>query len=212
MPTDDPYKLWDVIGTWAAALGTFAAVIASLWLARRSEAPRLKITAEIWGVLNQSMISTDDDSSILDIPSQILLIQVTNLAPLPVKINGIGWQSLRLPSPGLLQNPPTDTCRSHGPPAMLGHGDQLQWKLDYKPILAEHFFWLRKMDDLRVVAWTSTGQKFAGRVGRRMEVELARKTGEFRYIAEAEVLARPFTWRAVPVRLIYKFQHWRRFH
>ena len=78
-------QVYDVIGTWIAAIGTVGAVITSLWLSFNSNKVKLKI---------------DTSASILIHPSiqergMHCIITISNIGTRPVTIKGIGWEIQR---------------------------------------------------------------------------------------------------------------------
>lgn len=70
------------IGTWVAAVATFAAVAVALYLSRRSERIRLKVTAGIRLLLLDSGVPSD----------RIVLINFVNLGDRTVVVNSVGWK------------------------------------------------------------------------------------------------------------------------
>ena len=69
------------VGTWLSSIGTIAAVIVALYLARRTERVRLRIQVGL-----RVMIVGDGSP-----PEDHLSIEVTNLGERPVTINSVGW-------------------------------------------------------------------------------------------------------------------------
>lgn len=81
MTLDQKIQVWVAIGTWVAGLGTLAAVIVALYLARRVEKVRLKAHVGLMEVV------LGDGSPF----QRHLGIGVTNLGERPVTINSVGW-------------------------------------------------------------------------------------------------------------------------
>jgi hypothetical protein len=81
MTLDQKIQVWMVIGTWLAGLGTFAAVVVALSLARRVEKVRLKVHVGL-----RALILGDGSPF-----QRHLNIGVTNLGERPVTISSIGW-------------------------------------------------------------------------------------------------------------------------
>jgi hypothetical protein len=76
-------RLIEVLSTAGAALGTFAAVLVSLWLARR-EALKVKLDAGFYFILRRS-----------DPPNHYFSLLVTNIGPRPVRVVAFGVTSGR---------------------------------------------------------------------------------------------------------------------
>lgn len=81
MTVDQNIQVWVAIGTWVAGLGTLAAVIVALQLARRVDRVRLKVDVGL------RVVVLGDGSPF----HRHLAIGVTNLAERPVTIIGVGW-------------------------------------------------------------------------------------------------------------------------
>ena len=73
-------RILELLGTWVAGIGTFAAVGVALWLARRSE--KIKLEARVG---HRLLIGNGVREECLD-------FDVTNLGERPVTINSIGWR------------------------------------------------------------------------------------------------------------------------
>jgi hypothetical protein len=81
MTLDQKIQIWNTVGTWLAGIATFAAVIVSLHLARRSERVKLKVLAGI------RLVVGGDGTP----PEEHLNISVTNLGDRAVVLNTVGW-------------------------------------------------------------------------------------------------------------------------
>jgi len=81
MTLDQQIQVWNAIGTWVAGIATFAAVLVSLYLARRGDRIRLKLFAGLWLVIR------GDGSP----PEEHLNISVTNLGDRSVTVETVGW-------------------------------------------------------------------------------------------------------------------------
>lgn len=81
MTFDQQIQIWNTIGTWVAGIATFAAVLVSLHLARRSDRVRLGVFAGL-----RVMIRGDGTP-----PEEHLDIGVTNLGDRSVTVNTVGW-------------------------------------------------------------------------------------------------------------------------
>lgn len=81
MTLDQQIQIWNVVGSWVAGIATFAAVLVSLHLARRTERVRLKVSAGL------RLVIRGDGTP----PEEHLNIGVTNLADRAVTVNTVGW-------------------------------------------------------------------------------------------------------------------------
>src|SRR4051794_17228391 len=81
MTLDQKIQIWNTVGTWLAGIATFAAVIVSLHLARRSERLKLKVLAGI------RLVVGGDGTP----PEEHLNISVTHLGDRAVVVNTVGW-------------------------------------------------------------------------------------------------------------------------
>jgi hypothetical protein len=95
----DPYRLWEVLGTWAAAVGTIAAVVTSLWIALRRERPRLRVRADQRLLVEPSQIR-DRAAVKPDEMPEFLYVEVTNVGMPSARIVSIGWHWVLLKSQG----------------------------------------------------------------------------------------------------------------
>jgi hypothetical protein len=81
MTVDQEIQIWVAVGTWLSSIGTIAAVIAALYLAKRVEKVRLTVHVGLMEVV------IGDGS-----PFQGHVgINVTNLGERPVTVNTVGW-------------------------------------------------------------------------------------------------------------------------
>ena len=81
MTLDQKLQLWNVIGAWFAGVATFAAVLVSLWLARRGERVDLAVRVGL-----RSIFAGDGSP-----PAKALSFDVTNRGARPVTVVSIGW-------------------------------------------------------------------------------------------------------------------------
>ena len=183
----DPYKLWEVIGTWVAGIGSLAAVVASLWLARKAERPKLRVSAEVMKLVDPSKVSDRETIRVAEQPDRIFLV-ATNVGMTRVRINSVGWHWRLIRDVGSYQNPPERSNQSHPWPAILEHGDQLQWILPFEDIvehiaenmLANSWWWRVKLRFLRVIVGTSTGNQFLAPPGPSLREAFAEATAKIR--------------------------------
>jgi hypothetical protein len=80
--TEDTYKILSIVGSWLAGIGSLAAVITSLWLARKESRIKLAVTVKHMKVLTQGGKERPD----------YVNIKVVNLNIRPAKITNIGWE------------------------------------------------------------------------------------------------------------------------
>jgi hypothetical protein len=183
----DPYKLWEMLGTWAAAIATFAAVIVSLRLARRAERPQVTVSVDQRLLLDPAKIPDPGNVQLDNLPDMIALT-ITNVGLTRVRINSVGWYWILIRGKGALQNPPDRGARSHDWPALLEHGDQLQWILPFEylvttistTMLADSWWWRWKLQLLCVTVGTSTGHRFRARLGPTLKKSFAVETARIR--------------------------------
>jgi hypothetical protein len=183
----DPYKLWEVLGTWAAAVATFAAVLVSLRLARTAELPRLVVSCDQRILVDTSLARDPGNIQAGEMPD-VISLDVTNVGMTRVRINSVGWHWVLIRGKGGLQNAPEPGMRSHNLPAVLEHGDQLQWALPFDYLLnyiathmlADSWWWRLKLQLLCVTVRTSTGHNFRARLGPTLRKSFADETKRIR--------------------------------
>jgi hypothetical protein len=81
MTLDQQIQVWNAIGTWVAGIATFAAVVVSLHLARRSERVRLRVRTGI-----RLVIQGDGTPA-----HEVLEFHATNIGDRPVTVASVGW-------------------------------------------------------------------------------------------------------------------------
>ncbi len=84
MTFEQTLRILDTIGVWFAGMGTFAAAGLALWLARRSEKVKLKVSVGFRLLISHG--NSDD----------CLVFDVTNIGERPVTISNVGWSVGRL--------------------------------------------------------------------------------------------------------------------
>lgn len=82
MTVDQQINIWNAVGTWVAGIATFAAVVVSLYLARRSERLRIKATAGLRQVFAGDGTPAEDH----------VQISVVNHGDRTVIVNSVGWK------------------------------------------------------------------------------------------------------------------------
>lgn len=81
MTLDQKIQLWVAAGTWVSSIGTVAAVITALYLAKRVENVHLNVQVGLLQVV------IGDGSPF----QEYVGINVTNLGERPVTVNSVGW-------------------------------------------------------------------------------------------------------------------------
>lgn len=82
MTLDQQINVWNAVGTWLAGTATFAAVVVSLYLARRSERLRVKTTAGLRQVFAGDGAPAEEH----------VQISVVNHGDRTVIVNSVGWK------------------------------------------------------------------------------------------------------------------------
>ena len=81
MTLDQNIQIWMTVGTWVSSIGTIAAVISALYLAKRIENVHLNVQVGLMQVV------IGDGSGF----QEHVGISVTNLGERPVTVNTVGW-------------------------------------------------------------------------------------------------------------------------
>lgn len=81
MTFDQKIQIWNMVGTWVAGAGSFAAAIVALHLAKRVENVRLSVSVGLMEIV------VGDGSPF----QEHVGISVTNLGERPVNVNTVGW-------------------------------------------------------------------------------------------------------------------------
>lgn len=81
MTFDQRIQVWIAVGTWLAGVGTIAATVVALYLARRAERLRLRIRVQLMQVVMGDGTPFQDQ----------LGIDVANVGERPITINSVGW-------------------------------------------------------------------------------------------------------------------------
>lgn len=153
---DQDIEIWGTVGTWLAGLGTFSAVVVSLYLASRNERVRLKALAGL-----RQVFSGDGSPS-----EENLIFAVTNLAERPVVIDGIGWRIGRGKNMRNALQTVAATWTNHYP-IELAHAKRAEFAVSFSvnPTWLEEFahgfvqdISRRNLKTLRAQIYTSVGQ------------------------------------------------------
>lgn len=116
-------SFWSMIGTWLASIGTIAAVITSLYLARKNEKVNLLINSNLIFLVGYLREYSNDD--------HYVCIEVTNNGNKPVTIQNIAWKMSKKKSfiVPMNPNPITDTL-----PKMINYGETVRWAIEVNAI------------------------------------------------------------------------------
>jgi hypothetical protein len=136
--TGEDWNRWAAIGQLAGAIGTFAAVITSLYLTLRAERPKLRLTAGVRLVI--------DVQAEGEFP-KVIELTVRNAGSLTAHISQFGWQTGRWPlkSPAWLARQyavqqPGELGAGTDPPYELPPGQRRSTILDFGNFLG----WIRR--------------------------------------------------------------------
>lgn len=175
---------WGSVAEWAAAIATFLAVVVSLRLARRADGPRMKVFADKRIFIDPGAVPDRSNVNLTEMP-EILYLEATNVGVTRVHVIGVGWSWRFIRAVSAHQNPPDVSERSHREwPCKLEHGDQMQWRLPFDPLVtslakvmfAKCWWWRLKLKFLRVVVYTSTDDRFRGSLGPGLKKAFIEKT------------------------------------
>ena len=173
-----PKATWEFINTfsdWLAGLGTLAAVITSLYLARASRRIRLHVT-----VGHKTVIEPGHSGPL----PEYISIEATNMGSRVVRITGLEWRGGILRTIEGSQVPPNNDLSSQLP-VEIADSQQARWMipLDSEEIFignfAQIFFtplwvWRIQLRWIRVCVLTSTGGVHSIRLGHRVRSALAK--------------------------------------
>ena len=157
MTFEQKVQLWMVVGTWVAGLATLAAVMASLYFARRVEKVRLKIFVGIRQIIHGDGSPFEDH----------VCFDVTNVGERPVIITTVGWVvGKRKKRRYCVQ--PLLAARSQQCPVELTHGKNVMlmvslteapnWVSGFKKFLDDTSD--QSLKTLRAQVFTSVGKTF----------------------------------------------------
>jgi hypothetical protein len=121
MTLDQQINVWTAIGTWVAGFATFSAVLVSLYLARRSERIRIKVTAGI-----REIYAGDGTPA-----EEHVQISVVNNGDRIVIVNSVGWKiGTRKDARFCIQ--PVSGSWTQDYPRQLAHGEQAAFLVSFK--------------------------------------------------------------------------------
>lgn len=192
MSAHDPYRLWEVLGTWLSGVGALAAVVVSLGLSRTAAKPRLRIVADKRTLISGVPVGTTSVRPD-DFP-KVLWVNADNVGLTVVRITGVYWHApLAIPLRWLLATPEWPVLSQNAPntrapeafPTTLQPSETMQWLLDYEEItdriakdLLAVWPWRLRLRYLRVWLNTSAGRNVPGRIGPTMRATLAEKAAQ----------------------------------
>lgn len=137
---------WQFINSfadWFAALGTVAAVVTSLYLARRQERPHLTVHAGIY----QLFTVGEKRGS----PSEYVQIKATNTGFREVTITGIVWRAGFFRKLNFIQLPPSNVF-SASVPTKIGHGEEATYLFPVENFVRGSEQIRRKISEFRIPA------------------------------------------------------------
>ena len=170
-------QFWQTVGIWLAGLATTAAVLVSLWLARRQQ-PRLRVSAGYRMIVTQGV---PDDRQ------PVVAITVRNVGERAVSVAGIAWRK----SPwsrhhGYQDIPPQVT--GHQLPFRLPDGESITLyiglddpEITWADDMVRHFLgrWPKLgVRLLRISAYTQTGESFYAPIEDGLRAHLLGVVGE----------------------------------
>jgi hypothetical protein len=117
---DQRIQVWVAVGTWVAGIGTIAAVIVALYLARRVEKVRLKVHVGL------RVVVLGDGTPF----QRHLAFNVTNVGERPVTINTVGWAVGKRHARRLAMQPVSGPHTSQYP-AELSHGRTVNFMVSF---------------------------------------------------------------------------------
>ena len=177
-------KLWEFVNSfasWLSALGTIAAVITALYLARRESRIDLRVNAGV----RVMMIEGGGPRA------KYVSVEVTNVAPRAAIVTGVYWANWPRLVRWLLRThigvwiPPRNAL-SRGMPVSLVDGESARWMMPLadlgvnfadmaEPDLPGWVRWLKTMS-VRIGISTSTGHTFERRVEKGIRREFLKIT------------------------------------
>lgn len=128
----EQWEIANAIATCVGVVATFAAVIVSLWLARRTDRLELSGIAGVRVIMTPGLPGKDE----------LLMLQVTNRGRRVAKITHIGWEigRFRRKRRHFVQRVDGNDGLSSSMPVVLDDGEEARW---YHPLGP----WLERVDD-----------------------------------------------------------------
>lgn len=123
------WELYNFFSNWLSAIGTLAAVIISLYLARRSGRPRASVS-----VGHRIVILSGDKRK----PLEVIVFRIVNIGDRTIRITNIGWRIGLWKKRYAIQR--YDEAQSSPLPVELAHGQEASWTV---PLDARDEPWLQ---------------------------------------------------------------------
>jgi hypothetical protein len=120
MTLDQQIQIWNVVGTWVAGIGTLAAVIVSLRLARRSQQVQVRASVGI-----RLLFSGDGTPA-----EENVGFTVVNLGDRVVTVNSVGWRVGKGKTAKFCIQP-LYSPRGTQYPKQLAHGEQATFMVSF---------------------------------------------------------------------------------
>lgn len=162
--TNTDLTFWSMIGTWLASIGTIAAVITSLYLARQNDKVNLLITSNLIFLIGYGRNYNDDD--------HYLNIEITNNGNRPVIIQNVSWQISKGKHLIVPLNPnPIATPL----PKMINYGEVARWAIEvnavkniWVPDFIKDGIKKRDIDKWKIVVSLTTGERIKVKPNQRI--------------------------------------------
>ncbi|WP_396235030.1 hypothetical protein [Acinetobacter baumannii] len=162
--TNIDLSFWSMIGTWLASIGTLAAVITSLYLARKNEKVNLLVTSNLIFLFSANHGYNDDD--------HYINIEITNNGNRPVTIQSVSWRidkkkAFVVPiNPNLINTPL---------PKMLNYGEVARWAIEvnavkniWAPDLINQGIKRKAMNKWKIIIALTTGERILVKPNKRI--------------------------------------------
>ena len=169
------WELYNSFSNWLSAIGTLAAVIISLYLARRSGRPRASIS-----VGHRIVIILGDKR----MPPEVIVFRIVNTGDRTIRVTNIGWRIGLWKKRYAIQG--YDEAQSSPLPVELSHGQEASWTV---PLDAREEPWLQYFSHkmMKPNLWlscatikaqfhTSVGEVFSTRPEKTL-IDMLRKAG-----------------------------------
>ena len=176
MPDRETWRFINTFAPWFSALGTFAAVVLSLYLARRAARPKLGVSSAI--------VRTVTPGQTMAGSPEFFQIRVVNRGFREVVISGIMWKQSGWRKQVYVVFPPADAY-STKLPAKLQHGEQAHFFFPTETFPRLGSALLKTLNDstpsslklrmLRVGVYASTGEEFLSRLDENIRIWLVRQ-------------------------------------
>lgn len=175
MSTSDKIALFSAIGGWVSGIGTFLAVLVSLYLANRKPKLRLKCQISEMTIVSRSPINHGSQK-----PGIAMII--TNLSSVPVRIQSLGWSCGK----DKYWHQILGDVDSAVLPKTIEYGNQAVFWIDLEGREEEWFFDIGKLlkeagadtRKMRLCVSTSTGRLFYFKPDKEFVEKIASKMNE----------------------------------